>query len=83
LRPRVPIFAFSPDPAVVTKLAVVHGVVGRVCVAETGTAGRLGLMAWLLSESKSMPVGSAVVLVASTAAAGSGPNLLEVHRIPG
>jgi hypothetical protein len=30
-----------------------------------------------------MPAGAAVVLVASTAAAGSGPNLLEVHRIPG
>ncbi len=83
LRPRVPIFAFSPDPAVVTRLAVVHGVAGSVCVAETGTADRLGLMAWLLSESKSMPAGAPVVLVASTAAAGSGPNLLEVHRIPG
>ena len=82
LRPRVPIFAFSPDPAVVTRLAVVHGVVGRTCVPQTGTADRLGLMAWLLHESKAMPAGSAVVLVASTAAAGSGPNLLEVHRIP-
>jgi pyruvate kinase len=82
LRPRVPIFAFSPDPAVLTKLALVHGVVARTCVAATGTADRLGLMAWLLGESKSMPAGAAVVLVASTAAAGSGPNLLEVHRIP-
>jgi pyruvate kinase len=82
LRPRVPIFAFSPNPAVVTRLAVVNGVVGRACVPATGTADRLGLMAWLLSESKSMAAGAAVVLVASTAAAGSGPNLLEVHRIP-
>jgi pyruvate kinase len=80
-RPRVPIFAFSPDPAVVTRLALVHGVVGRTCVAATDTADRLGLMAWLLAESRVVPVGSAVVLVASTAAAGSGPNLLEVHRI--
>jgi pyruvate kinase len=82
LRPRVPIFAFSPDPGVVTKLALVHGVVGRTCVAETATADRLGLMAWLLSESRSVPAGAAVVLVASTAEAGSGPNLLEVHRVP-
>jgi pyruvate kinase len=82
LRPRVPIFAFSPDPAVLTKLAHVHGVVARTCVPATGTADRLGLMAWLLGESRSMPAGAAVVLVASTAAAGSGPNLLEVHRIP-
>jgi pyruvate kinase len=82
LRPRVPIFAFSPDPTVVSKLALIHGVVGRTCVAETATADRLGLMAWLVSESKSVPTGAAVVLVASTAAAGSGPNLLEVHRVP-
>ncbi len=81
LRPRVPIFAFSPNPTVVSKLALIHGVVGRTCVAETGTADRLGLMAWLLSESRSVPAGAAVVLVASTAAAGSGPNLLEVHRV--
>jgi pyruvate kinase len=82
LRPRVPIFAFSPDPSVVARLALVYGVVGRTCVAETATADRLGLMAWLLSESRSVPAGAAVVLVASTAAAGSGPNLLEVHRVP-
>jgi pyruvate kinase len=82
LRPRVPIYAFSPDPGVVARLAVVHGVVGRTCVTQTGSADRLALMAWLLSESKVMPAGAAVVLVASTAAAGSGPNLLEVHRIP-
>ena len=60
-----------------------HGVVGRTCVAATEVADRLGLMAWLLRESKAMAAGSAVVLVASTAAAGSGPNLLEVHRIAG
>jgi pyruvate kinase len=83
LRPRVPIFAFSPDQAVAARLALVHGVVGRTCVAATDVADRLGLMAWLLGESKVLPAGSAVVLVASTAAAGSGPNLLEVHRIGG
>lgn len=82
LRPLVPIFAFSPDPVVVSRLAVVHGVVGQTCVPQTATADRLALMAWLLGESKAVPAGSAVVLVASTAAAGSGPNLLEVHRMP-
>jgi hypothetical protein len=39
-------------------------------------------MAWLLDEDTTLPSGSAVVLVASTATPGSGPNLLEVHRIP-
>jgi hypothetical protein len=40
-------------------------------------------MAWLLGEDDTLPPGSAVVLVASTTTPGSGPNLLELHRIPG
>jgi pyruvate kinase len=83
LRPRVPIVAFSPDERVVERLALVHGITARSCVPPSDTAARLGLMAWLLRESEFVPAGSAVVLVASTAAAGSGPNLLEVHRVPG
>jgi pyruvate kinase len=82
LRPRVPILAFSPDPAVVRRLALVHGVRARPCVPPPDSDGRLGLMAWLLGEDTSLPPGSAVVLVASTTTPGSGPNLLEVHRIP-
>jgi pyruvate kinase len=82
LRPRVPIHAFSPDPAVVARLALVHGIVSRTCVPPSETAGRLGLMAWLLRESHALPAGAAVALVASTAAPGTGPNLLEVHRLP-
>lgn len=82
LRPRVPILAFSPDPAVVRALALVHGVEARPCVPPPDTGGRLGLMAWLVGEDTSLPAGSAVVLVASTATPGSGPNLLELHRLP-
>jgi pyruvate kinase len=80
-RPRVPVLAFSPDPAVVRRLALVNGVEPRGCVPPPENAGRLGLMAWLLGEEPSLPPGSAVVLVASTATPGSGPNLLEVHRV--
>ena len=65
------------------RLALVHGVLARDCVPPGDVAARLGLMAWLLGESSFVPPGAAVVLVASTARAGSGPNLLEVHRIPG
>jgi pyruvate kinase len=83
LRPPVPVHAYSPDPSVVARLALVHGVVPRTCVAPSDTAARLGLMAWLIKESDALPAGAAVVLVASTAAAGTGPNLLEVHRLPG
>lgn len=82
LRPPVPVFAFSPDPEVVARLALVHGVVPRTCVPPSDTASRLGLMAWLLREAEVIPAGTAVALVASSAAPGSGPNLLEVHRLP-
>jgi pyruvate kinase len=83
LRPRVPILAFSPDVAVTRRLALVNGVIPRRCVPPPEAGGRLGLMAWLLGEDDTLPPGSAVVLVASTATPGSGPNLLELHRIPG
>jgi len=82
LRPRVPILAFSPDPSVVARLALVHGVEARGCVPPAEVKGRLGLMAWLLGEGPDLPAGAAVVLVASTATPGSGPNMLEVHRLP-
>ncbi|HVM25289.1 MAG TPA: pyruvate kinase [Candidatus Limnocylindrales bacterium] len=82
-RPRVPILAFSPDPAVVGRLALVRGVEPRSCVPPPDAGERLGLMAWLLDEDHTFPRGSAVVLVASTARPGSGPNLLELHRVAG
>jgi pyruvate kinase len=82
LRPRVPILAYSPDPSVVARLALVHGVTPAACVPPRDVDGRIGLMAWLLAEEGTLPSGSAVVLVASTAEPGSGPNRLEVHRLP-
>ncbi len=80
LRPHVPILAFSPDPRVVDQMALVRGVRPRGCVPPDESEGRLSLMAWLVGES-TLPDDSAVVLVASTAQPGTGPNLLEVHRI--
>jgi pyruvate kinase len=82
LRPRVPVFAFSPNPVVVNRLSLVHGVSARTCVPPDDVGGRLGLLAWLLGEQRAVPVGAPVVLVASTAEPGSGPNVLEVHRVP-
>ena len=82
LRPRVPVFAFSPDPVVVNRLALVHGVSAWSCVPPDDPAGRLGLLASLLGEQWAVPAGAPVVLVASTAEPGSGPNVLEVHRVP-
>lgn len=82
LRPRVPIIAFSPEPRVVAALGIVHGVAARTCVPPPDGAERLGLMAWLLAELEVIHPGSAVVLVASSTEPESGPNLLEVHRLP-
>jgi len=82
LRPGVPVIAFAPDAAVVRRLALIHGVIPRGCVPPDDVPGRLALMAWLLGEAALLPPGSAAVLVASTAEPGSGPNLLEVHRVP-
>ena len=82
LRPRVPILAYSPHASVVAQMALVHGVEARSCQPPSDVDGRLGLMAWLVGEDLTLPAGSAVVLVASTAQPGSGPNLLEVHRVP-
>lgn len=81
LRPRVPIVAFSPDSGVVARLALVHGVRPCACVPAGPEQSRLELMARQLRETGDLPAGAAVVLVASTAAPGTGPNLLEVHRV--
>ena len=80
LRPRVPILAFSPDPDVVAELALVHGVTGRSCDAPAADA-RLALLSGRMEAESGLPAGCAVVLVASTASPGSGPNLLEVARV--
>ena len=82
LRPRTPIIAFSPDAGVVRRLALVHGVDARGCVPPPEHGARLDLMAWLLDEADVLPDGSAVVLVASTATPGTGPNLMELRRLP-
>jgi pyruvate kinase len=83
LRPGVPVIAFSPDPRVVAGLGIVHGVAARPCLPPPDDAARLGLMAWLLAELEVIHPGAAVVLVASSTDPEAGPNLLEVHRLPG
>jgi pyruvate kinase len=79
LRPRVPILAYSPDPVVVAELALVHGVHARP--GEAVADARLALLSGHLEAEPGLPAGGAVVLVASTAAPGSGPNLLEIERV--
>ncbi len=80
LRPRVPVIAFSPDPEVVSGLSLVHAVVPRPCLAldDSDPIEQLGR---LLGETQLVADGTTVVLVGSTAAPGSAPNVLGVHRV--
>jgi pyruvate kinase len=82
LRPPVPVLAFTPDERVVAQLALVHGVRARSCAdADDGTGG-LSLLARLLPSDPAVPAGAAVVLVASTAQPDTGPNAIEMYRVP-
>ena len=83
LRPPVPIFAFAPNPSVVNQLALVHGVLPRLCTSSDAAAGGLDLLERLLGEEQLVPAGAPVVLIASTEQPDTGPNAIEVYRVPG
>jgi pyruvate kinase len=80
LRPVVPIHAFSSDPTVVSRLALVHGVVPHLAAAPSSSTDTLGSLAALVASASFIPRGTAVVLVASTSTEGSAPNRLELLR---
>jgi pyruvate kinase len=80
LRPRVPIIAFTPDPAVASSLALVNAVVPRQSMALDGS-DRLRGLTDLLGKGGLVGDGASVVLVSSTATPGSAPNLLSVQRV--
>jgi pyruvate kinase len=82
LRPPVPIFAFAPSESVVNQLALVHGVLPRSCASSDAASGGLDLLERLLGEVPLVPAGVPVVLIASTAQPDTGPNAIEVYRIP-
>ncbi|HEU5203459.1 MAG TPA: pyruvate kinase [Candidatus Limnocylindrales bacterium] len=83
LRPPVPVLAFTPDERVVTQLALVHGVRARSCADADVGAGGLSLLARLLPSDPAVPAGAVIVLVASTAQPDTGPNAIEMYRVPG
>jgi pyruvate kinase len=80
LRPRVPVIAFSPDPTVGSRLALINGVVPRLSVA-LDESDRLGRLNGLLGEARLLRDGATVVFVSSTATPGSAPNLLGIQRV--
>ena len=79
-RPRVPIVAFTPDPDVLSLLALVNGVVPRLSgiLDESDGLGRLNR---LLGAARLVGDGALVVLVSSTATSGAAPNLLGIERV--
>lgn len=81
MRPRVPIIAFTPDPAVAARLALSHGVVARACSVLDATADRIGHLGRLLDGTALVRSGATAVLVTSTATPGSGPTLVGIHRV--
>ncbi len=81
MRPKVPIVAFTPDPAIAARLALSHGVVARPCAVLGATADRIGALGRLLDATGLVRRGATVVLVTSTATPGSGPTLVGIHRV--
>ena len=82
-RPRVPILALCPEPAVVRRLTLHRGVVPRGCVVPGSTDEMLEVMEGLLRQAGLAGPGDAAVLVASTPFGRSRTNLLKVHRLAG
>lgn len=80
LRPRVPILAFSPDPRVVSRLALIHGVVALLSDALDPASDRLDRLGPLVGAA-GVADGAMVVLVSSSASPGSGPTRIGIHRV--
>ena len=82
LRPPVPIFAFAPSESVVHQLALVHGVLPRLCPSSDAAAsGGLELLERLLRGSRSSRLGPRRADRLDRAA-GHRAQCLEVYRLP-
>jgi pyruvate kinase len=82
LRPGIPIIAYSPDPEVVSRLTLVHGVVSRPSSA-VDAPDRIGHLGRSIGGSGLVVRGATVVLVSSLATPGSTPDLLAIQQVDG
>jgi pyruvate kinase len=82
LRPPVPVYAFTPFERVVNQLALVNGVHARSCADADVAARGLDLLRRLVAVEPELAARTAVVLVASTAQPDTGPNAIEMYRVP-
>jgi pyruvate kinase len=82
-RPGVPIVAFSPDPRVVGRMTLFHGVRPLAIDSPDDTDGMIASMDGGLRSAGLVEAGANVVMVASSPAGQTHANLLKVHRLTG
>ena len=80
-RPGTPIHAFSPEPATVGQLTLMHGVNPAPIDPPEDLDGMIASMEARTLESGAVAVGDSVVMVASSPAGQAHANLLKVHRV--
>jgi pyruvate kinase len=82
-RPGVPIYAFSPEPAVRRSLAIRWGVTALPAQLPEDTDEMIGLMDEGVRVAGLAREGDPVVMAASSPAGKAGTNMLKVHHIGG
>jgi pyruvate kinase len=82
-RPGVPIYAFSPEPAVRRSLAIRWGVTALPARLPGDTDEMIGLMDEGVRAAGLAREGDPVVMAASSPAGKAGTNMLKVHHIGG
>jgi pyruvate kinase len=82
LRPTAPIFAFSPEPSVVRRLALAGGVMPRLCPAPGADTEPLAFVTELLAASGLVREGERAVILGSTGASGTEADVLAVRSMP-
>lgn len=83
MRPRVPVFGFSHDDAVLRRLTIRNGVVPLACAKPMGTDAMIEEMDQRLADGGLVPPGSMVVMVGSVPVEKAHTNFLRVHRLRG
>jgi pyruvate kinase len=82
LRPPVPVIAFSSDPAITNRLTLAGGVVPVHCLPQRGEAAPQAVLGELLAQHGFPRPGTSIVLVSSSDEAGTGADVLAIHRGP-
>lgn len=80
-RPRVPVFAFCPDPVVVRRLTVRRSVHAFLCDMPSSTDDMITTMDERLRENPLLPSGSLVVMERSGVADDPFTNFLKIHHL--